>query len=37
MKITVFWDVKPCSLADISQLFRGTYCLHLQEERRLIP
>jgi hypothetical protein len=28
MKITVFWDVAPCSLVDIDQHFRGTYCLH---------
>jgi hypothetical protein len=28
MKIVVFWDAEPCSLVDIDQCFRGTYCLH---------
>jgi hypothetical protein len=30
MKITVFWDVVPCSLVEIDRRFRGTYCLHHQ-------
>jgi hypothetical protein len=28
--MTVFWDVAPCSLAEIDQSFRGVYCLHHQ-------
>jgi hypothetical protein len=28
MKMTVFRDVAPCSLAEIDWLFRGAYCLH---------
>jgi hypothetical protein len=30
MKMTVFWDVAPCSLVDAGQRFRGAYCLHLK-------
>jgi hypothetical protein len=30
MKMTVFWDVAPCSLVEIDQYFRGAYCLHHQ-------
>jgi hypothetical protein len=30
MKMTVFWDVAPCSLVDVYRRFRGTYCLHHQ-------
>jgi hypothetical protein len=30
MKMTVFWDVAPCYLADIDRCFRGTFCLHHQ-------
>jgi hypothetical protein len=29
LKMTVFWDVAPCSLVEIEQRFRGTYCLSL--------
>jgi hypothetical protein len=28
MKITVCWDVMPCSLVDGYQCFRGTCCFH---------
>jgi hypothetical protein len=28
MKIIVFWDVAPCSLIEVYQRFRGTYCIH---------
>jgi hypothetical protein len=28
MKITVFWDVGPCSLVEIGRRFKGAYCLH---------
>jgi hypothetical protein len=30
MRMTVLWDVVPCSLIEIDQRFRGTYCLHHQ-------
>jgi hypothetical protein len=29
MKIIVFWDVAPSSLAETDRRFRGTYCLPL--------
>jgi hypothetical protein len=28
--VTVFWDVVPCSLAEVYWHFRGAYCLHHQ-------
>jgi hypothetical protein len=28
MKMTFFWDIAPCSLAEIDRRFRGSYCLH---------
>jgi hypothetical protein len=31
MNTTVFWDVTPCSPAEVHQLCAGTYCLHLQD------
>jgi hypothetical protein len=27
-KVTVFWDVAPCSLVEIDRGFRGVYRLH---------
>jgi hypothetical protein len=30
MKMVVFWDVAPCSLAEIYRRFRGVYSLHHQ-------
>jgi hypothetical protein len=30
VKITVFWDVAPCSLVEVYRRFRGTCCLHHQ-------
>jgi hypothetical protein len=30
MKMTVFWDVAPCSLVEIYLRFRGAYCLNHQ-------
>jgi hypothetical protein len=27
MKITIFWDVAPCSLVEVYRRFRGAYCL----------
>jgi hypothetical protein len=32
LKMSVFWDVAPCSLVDIDRSFRGSYCLHHQVE-----
>jgi hypothetical protein len=29
-KMTVFWDVAPCSLVEVYQRFRGAYCFHHQ-------
>jgi hypothetical protein len=29
MKMTVFWDVAPCTLVEIYWCFRGACCLHL--------
>jgi hypothetical protein len=29
-KITVFWDVAPCSLVEVYRRFRGACCLHHQ-------
>jgi hypothetical protein len=33
MKMTVYWDVAPCSLLDIDRRFRGAYCLHQQSDK----
>jgi hypothetical protein len=30
MKVTVIWDIMPCSLVETDQHFRGAYCLHHQ-------
>jgi hypothetical protein len=30
IKMTVFWEVAPCSLIEIERRFRGAYCLHRQ-------
>jgi hypothetical protein len=30
VKISVFWDVAPCSLAEVYRCFRGACCLHHQ-------
>jgi hypothetical protein len=30
VKVTVFWDVVPCSLVEVYQCLRGAYCLHLE-------
>jgi hypothetical protein len=30
MKMTVFWNVAPCSLVEIGSRFKGAYCLHYQ-------
>ena len=31
MKITVFWDMTPCSLEDMCRRFRGISCLSRQD------
>jgi hypothetical protein len=36
-KMAVFWVVAPCSLVEVYQRFRGTYCLHHQTTRRNVP
>jgi hypothetical protein len=30
IKMTVFFDVAPCSLVDTDQCYRGAYCLHIR-------
>jgi hypothetical protein len=30
MKMTVFWDVAPCTLVEVYRRFRSAYCLHNQ-------
>jgi hypothetical protein len=30
MKMTVSWDVAPCSILEVDRRFRGAYCLHHQ-------
>jgi hypothetical protein len=32
LKMTVFWDAAPCSLAEIYRRFRGSYFLHHQND-----
>jgi hypothetical protein len=32
-KMAVFWVVAPCSLVEVYQRFRRTYCLHHQGDR----
>jgi hypothetical protein len=32
LKITMFWDVMPCSLVNRKQNFRAIYCLHFPEK-----
>jgi hypothetical protein len=32
-KMTVFWDVAPCSLVQIDRRFRGAYCLLHQGDK----
>jgi hypothetical protein len=33
MKMTVFWDVAPCSLVEVYRRFRGTFFLHHQSDQ----
>jgi hypothetical protein len=33
MKMTAFWDIAPCSLAEVYRCFRDAYCLHHQGYR----
>jgi hypothetical protein len=32
MKMTVSWDVAPCSLVETDRRFRDVYCLHLPSD-----
>jgi hypothetical protein len=32
VKFTVFFDVAPCSRVEVDRLFRGSYCLHHQDD-----
>jgi hypothetical protein len=32
MKMTAFWDIAPYSLVEEDRRFRGTYCLHYQDD-----
>jgi hypothetical protein len=34
LKMTVCWDVAPCSLVEIDRRFRGAYSLHHQDVHR---
>jgi hypothetical protein len=34
MKMTAFWDVAPCSIAEVYRCFIGAYCLHHQGDER---
>jgi hypothetical protein len=33
MKKSIFWDITPCSPLQMKWCFRGTCCLHLQDQR----
>jgi hypothetical protein len=35
LKMTVFWDVAPCSLVETDRRFRGVYRLHHQGDKHL--
>jgi hypothetical protein len=35
MKMTVFWDVAQCSLVKVNRRFRGTRCLHHQDDEQV--
>jgi hypothetical protein len=30
-KMTIFWDVTPCSVVEVDQRFGSSYCLHHQD------
>jgi hypothetical protein len=34
VKMTVLWDIAPCSLVEVYRRFRGAYCLHHQGDHR---
>jgi hypothetical protein len=37
MKSTSFWQIMPCSPLKVNRRFGGTYCLHLQAQRKSRP
>jgi hypothetical protein len=37
MKMKVFWDIAPCSLAGVDRRFSRAYCVHNQGYDRYIP
>jgi hypothetical protein len=36
MKMTVFWDVAPCSVIEVYRRFGGAYCFHYQGDEWLL-
>jgi hypothetical protein len=34
MKMTVFWDIVPCSLVEVDRHLRGVYWLHVKLDRK---
>jgi hypothetical protein len=36
IKLTAFWDIAPCSLIECDRRFKGTYCLHQQDDASII-
>jgi hypothetical protein len=36
MKMTVFWDIAPCSLVETGRHFRDVYCLHHQGDEMMV-
>jgi hypothetical protein len=37
MKVTVFWDVVPCSLLELHQCVRGAYYFHREGDETNFP
>jgi hypothetical protein len=36
MKVSVFWEVAPSSLVEVYRRFGGSYCLHHQDDEKLM-
>jgi hypothetical protein len=36
LKIRAFWDVAPCSLVGVDRRFRGSHCLHHQDDESIV-